>query len=128
MVYIALYNGGMVSQAQKRATAKYNKSAYFESKVRFPKDLETEIRTAAGESLNGYIVRAVLEKMERDKAGETQTDHPEKPQQISATYQQETKAEPAKEKRLAEYRQTMERLNYSADYIEKELNKFAETI
>lgn len=127
----------MIKKSQLKATKKYQDKAYFSTLVRFPKDLEMEIRTAAGESLNGYIVRAVLEKMERDKAGETQTDHPEKLQQISATDKQETTAEPAepketaeqaKEKRLAEYRQTMERLNYSADYIEKELKKFAETI
>lgn len=121
----------MIKKSQLKATKKYQDKAYFSTLVRFPKGLEAEIRTAAGESLNGYIVRAVLEKMERDKADGTQTDHPEKPQQISATDQQETTAEPAepaKEKRLAEYRQTMERLNYSAEYIEREIKKFAETI
>lgn len=56
-----------VSDAQKRATAKYEKSAYFKTLVRFPAGLENEIRSAAGGSLNGFIVSAVLEKMEREK-------------------------------------------------------------
>lgn len=56
-----------VSDAQKRATAKYEKGAYFKTLVRFPAGLESDIRLAAGGSLNGFIVSAVLEKMEREK-------------------------------------------------------------
>ena len=55
-----------VSEAQKRATAKFEKKAYFKVLVRFPIDKEQEIRAAAGDSLNGYIVQAVLEKIARD--------------------------------------------------------------
>lgn len=54
-----------VSEAQKRATYKFEKSAYFKTLVRFPADKEMEIRAAAGDSLNGFIVSAVLEKVER---------------------------------------------------------------
>ena len=50
-----------------RATAKYEKNNYFKTLVRFPKDKEEEIRAAAGNSLNGFIVSAVMEKMEREK-------------------------------------------------------------
>ena len=56
-----------VTKAHIRATAKYEKKAYFKALVRFPKDLEPRIREAAGDSLNGYIVRAVIEKMEREQ-------------------------------------------------------------
>lgn len=56
--------------AQMRATAKYEKTNYFKTLVRFPKELEQTIRESAGESLNGFIVSAVLEKIERDNKTE----------------------------------------------------------
>ena len=56
-----------VSAAQKRATAKYEKNNYFKTMVRFPIEKESEIRKAAKNSLNGFIVSAVLEKLEREK-------------------------------------------------------------
>lgn len=59
-----------ISDAQMRATAKYQKKAYFQTLVRFPKNLEQTIRESAGESLNGFIVSAVLEKIERDNKTE----------------------------------------------------------
>lgn len=52
-----------VSQAHKRATAKYEKNNYFKALVRFKKEDEKRIRAAAGDSLNGFIVSAVLEKV-----------------------------------------------------------------
>jgi hypothetical protein len=48
------------SAAQMRATAKYEKNNYFKTLVRFPADKEDAIRAAAGDSLNGFIVAAVL--------------------------------------------------------------------
>jgi hypothetical protein len=51
------------SAAQMRATAKYEKNNYFKTLVRFPADKEDAIRAAAGDSLNGFIVAAVLEKV-----------------------------------------------------------------
>lgn len=60
-----------VTAAQKRATAKYEKAAYFKTLVRFPADKEKEIRAAAGDSLNGFIVSAVLEKIARDNGGDS---------------------------------------------------------
>ena len=56
------------SAAHMRATAKWEKENYFRTMVRFPKDKEKLIRAAAetdNESLNNYIVSAVLEKLER---------------------------------------------------------------
>ena len=62
-----------VSKAQIKAVATYEKKAYFKVLVRFPIDKEKEIRQFSGNSLNGYIVQAVLEKMERDKQAQTET-------------------------------------------------------
>ena len=55
-----------VTAAQLRATAKYQKKNYFKTLVRFPINKESAIRPAAGDSLNGFIVSAVLEKIARD--------------------------------------------------------------
>ena len=52
-----------VSKAQIKAVAKYEKKAYFKVLVRFPIDKEKEIRRFSGNSLNGYIVQAVLENI-----------------------------------------------------------------
>lgn len=51
--------------AHMRATAKYEKTAYFKTLVRFPKEEEERIREAAGDSLNGFIVRAVSAELDR---------------------------------------------------------------
>lgn len=53
------------SKAQARATVKYENKAYFKSLVRFKKEDEKRIRAAAGNSLNGFIVSAVLEKVQQ---------------------------------------------------------------
>lgn len=53
--------------AQIRATEKYEKANYYKVLVRFPIEKENEIRAAAGESVNGFIVAAVLEKIAREK-------------------------------------------------------------
>lgn len=59
-----------VSEAQKRATLKYNK----EHIKRIPLDVQKEEYTriqehaaARGESVNGFIKRAISETMQRDK-------------------------------------------------------------
>lgn len=51
----------MKTDAQKRANTKWEGKAYWKTLVRFPKDSEDAIRAAAGDSLNGFIVNAVLE-------------------------------------------------------------------
>lgn len=53
-----------VSKAQARATVKYENKAYFKSLVRFKKEDEERIRAAAGDSLNSFIVAAVMEKVQ----------------------------------------------------------------
>ena len=57
-------------EARIRANEKWNKKTYWQHLVRFPKELESEIRENAGESINGFIVNAVKEKLERMKQGE----------------------------------------------------------
>ena len=52
------------SIAKIKANNKYDNKAYFKTLVRFKKEDENRIRQAAGDSLNGFIVSAVLEKIE----------------------------------------------------------------
>lgn len=59
-----------ITKAQQRATAKYIKNNYDEIKLRVAKGKKLEIQNyaqARGESLNGFINRAIEETMEREK-------------------------------------------------------------
>lgn len=58
------------SKAHIRATAKYEKNNYFKTLVRFKKEDEERIRNAAGDSLNGFIVRCVLDKLNGEESTE----------------------------------------------------------
>ena len=61
-----------VSKAQIKATAKYEAKTYDKTLIRLPKGRLDEIRAhiePAGESLNGFIGRAISETMERDSSG-----------------------------------------------------------
>lgn len=64
------------SKAHIRATAKYEKNNYFKTLVRFKKEDEERIRNAAGDSLNGFIVKCVLEKLNGAEAAEIQDSAP----------------------------------------------------
>lgn len=56
------------SESQLRATKKYDNDHYFKKLVRFRKEDEEAIRAAAGKSLNGFIVDAVMEKVNASRA------------------------------------------------------------
>jgi type IV secretory pathway VirB10-like protein len=56
------------SKAHIRATAKYEKNNYFKTLVRFKKEDEERIRNAAGDSLNGFIVKCVLDKLNSEES------------------------------------------------------------
>ena len=60
--------------AHIRATSKYEKSNYFKTLVRFKKEDEERIRKAAGDSLNGYIVKCVLDSLPPEGPEADQTD------------------------------------------------------
>jgi len=63
-----------VSKAQQKAVAKYEAKAYDKVLLRLPKGRLDEIKdhtTAHGESVNGFIGRAISETMERDGSGMT---------------------------------------------------------
>lgn len=58
-----------VSKAQQKAVAKYEKENYDKVLVRMEKGKKEEIKqhaTRNGESVNGFINRAIDETMERD--------------------------------------------------------------
>lgn len=61
-----------VSKAQQKATTKYKKTNYGEIKLLIsPKEKKEEIQAHAntmGESMNGFVNRAIIETMERDNA------------------------------------------------------------
>lgn len=57
-----------VSKSQAKATAKYEKNNYFKTLVRFKKEDEERIRAAAGDSLNGFIVKCVLDALDKPEA------------------------------------------------------------
>ena len=57
-----------VSPAQRKATDKYIKTTFDEIKVRVPKGRKEAIQAVAsahGESLNGFVSKAVDERIER---------------------------------------------------------------
>lgn len=61
-----------VSAAQRKATDKYLEK-FDEMRVRVPTGEKAKIKAHAevhGESLNGFIIRAITETMERDSATE----------------------------------------------------------
>ena len=68
-----------VSKAQQKAVTKYMKENYDEIKVRVDKGRKAEIKSHAeahGESVNGFINRAIDETMERDKSAPAAPDGP----------------------------------------------------
>jgi uncharacterized protein (DUF1778 family) len=57
------------SEARIRANRKYNEKAYDRIELKVPKGKKDEIKahaTQRGESLNGFVNRAIDETMERD--------------------------------------------------------------
>ena len=62
-----------ISEAQKRAVAKYNAKAYdrIELKVqKGKKDVISEIASQQGESINGYTKKALKDKIKADTGQE----------------------------------------------------------
>lgn len=59
------------NEVQKRAVAKYNAKTYDEIKTRVPKGKKADLQAhaaAKGESLNGFVNRAIDEAVARDNA------------------------------------------------------------
>ena len=65
------------SEAHIRATTKWEKNNYSKTLVRFRKSDEDAIREAAGDSLNGFIVKAVLAAVEEYKNAKAANDSSE---------------------------------------------------
>lgn len=59
-----------MSEAKKRANAKYDAKTYAKILLRVRADEIDEIRAAieaSGESVNGYILKAIRQRMEREQ-------------------------------------------------------------
>lgn len=54
-----------VSKAAQRATRKYEKENYDSILVKFPKGTKERIKSS-GSSVNGYIVKKVIESLEKE--------------------------------------------------------------
>ena len=68
-----------VSDAQKRATMKYMAKAYDRIELKVPKGRKAELQEHAqqrGESLNGFVNRAIDHEVERDIQGASIEDAP----------------------------------------------------
>lgn len=62
-----------VSKAQIKATSKYESKSYDKILLRLPKGKRELVRAAAGrtgESLNGYITKAIDERMRKEESAE----------------------------------------------------------
>lgn len=60
-----------LSEARKRANAKYNAKTYDQFQIRVEKGQKDAIKAFAeqrGESLNGFVVRAIAEAMNKETA------------------------------------------------------------
>lgn len=57
-----------VTEAQKKATAKYEKENYDKVLTRFPKGTKDKILGIGAKSVNSFIIEAVNEKLEREVA------------------------------------------------------------
>ena len=58
-----------LTEARKRANAKYNAKAYEQLITRVPKGRKADLQAHAAareESLNGFVIRAIDETVERD--------------------------------------------------------------
>lgn len=82
-----------VSQAQQKAVSRYVKANYDRIEVKVPKGRKKEIQShaeAQGESVNGFINRAILETMQRDKA-------PQRPQEATVVQEATHAPKPVQE-------------------------------
>jgi len=61
-----------ISESQRQAVRKYNEKAYDRIELKVPKGKKAELQAHAesrGESLNGFVNRAIVEAVERDCGG-----------------------------------------------------------
>lgn len=73
-----------VSEAQKRATAKYEKENYDKVLVRFPKGTKDRIKDTGADSVNSYIINCVLNTLDGSQNADTATKAAE-PEKIPET-------------------------------------------
>ena len=79
-----------VSKAQQKAVHKYVKANYDRMELTVPKGQREAIKAhaeARGESVNGFVNRAISEAMERDNAAREPQKGAEKPQTVNGSGQ-----------------------------------------
>lgn len=57
-----------VTEAQKRATAKYEQKNYDRILTRFPKGTKEKILSTGAKSINSFIIKAVLDALDKPEA------------------------------------------------------------
>lgn len=75
-----------ISEARKRANAKYNLKAYDRIELKVAKGKKEEIRIFAeanGESINAFVNRAIFEAMGEIERKETKTSKPKQRREMS---------------------------------------------
>lgn len=78
-----------VSKAQQRATNKYKKANYDRIEITVPKGQRAVFQAHAatlGESVNGFIGRAILETMERDGSGTASSNPPQSAESTAGSW------------------------------------------
>lgn len=110
-----------ISKSQAKATAKYEKNNYFKTLVRFKKEDEKRIRAAAGDSLNGFIVKCVLDALGKS---ESPAQAPNSPVEV---------AEPTKPEYLPPTPENLQLINFAwlktnAGYREDVSKSFGEEL
>ena len=102
------------TEAKMKIIAEFEKKAYFKTLVRFPADQEEAIRSAAGDSLNGFIVKAVLEKVEQMERGESTN------QNTQSVHTHKTPVSTQEKYILSDYMSDWEREREIASWTEEE--------
>lgn len=92
-----------VSEAQKKATAKYEKENYDKILVRFPKGTKELIQKSGAASINGYIIKCVLDSLaatEKESSVSAKTQEAVKLMEILPESYREIALETQEDKRM----------------------------
>lgn len=117
-----------VSEAQKRATAKYEKENYDKILVRFPKGTKERISKVTNDSINSYIISNVLSKLDNDEGNNAlqAENSQEKEQQGEFTDRLNKEALEALFKQYGYMKEHTQQLEILLEYGENIFNQYKE--